>query len=67
MPLASIRCTQKLNATADIDEEDVLDGVTFLLAAVVFLLFIRVYWSLNRAFGTIMIKKGGSSVVGVSD
>ncbi len=42
MPLSSIRGTQKSNATADIDEQDVLDGVTFLLAAVVFLLFIRI-------------------------
>ncbi len=65
MPLSSIGRTQKPNATAPIDQKNILDGMTLLLAAVVFLVFIVIYWSLDESFGTIMIKKAGSSVVSV--
>lgn len=58
MPLPRVGGTQKSNATIVVDEQDVLDGVTFLFSAVVFLLLIRVYWSLDGPFGTIMIKRG---------
>jgi Cu/Ag efflux pump CusA len=44
--------------TVFINQENVLDGMTFLLAAVILVLFIIIYWSLDNTFGPIMIKKG---------
>src|SRR5919202_750401 len=58
VPLARIRLTHKPNITRFISQQNVFDGMTFLLSAVVFLLFIGIYWSLNGAFRPIMIKKG---------
>lgn len=66
MPLTRIGGAQKADATAFINQENVLDRVTFLLATVILALFIRIYGSLDGSFGAIMIKKGGSEAGAVS-
>ncbi len=66
VPLARIRSTQEANHTGVIDQQDILDRVAFLLAAVILHLFIGVYGSLDWTFRAIMIKKGVVSAVGVS-
>ena len=64
VPLSSIRPTQKANHTGVIDEQDVLDCMTFLLATVILCLFIGVYGSLDGTFRAIMIKKGEGAAGG---
>src|SRR5919202_2831084 len=65
MPFSCMRWAQVLDTTRLSKQQDVFYGVAFLLSTGIFLLFIRVYRSLDRAFGAIMIKKGGLSEVSV--
>jgi hypothetical protein len=58
MPFSSNCLTQKPDLTVSIDQHNILDCVTLLLATVIFILFVSIYWTLDGAFGTIMIKKG---------
>ena len=65
MPFSCMRGAQVLNSTGFSNQQDIFYGVAFLLATVIFLLFIRIYRSLDRAFGAIMVKKGGLSEIPV--
>jgi hypothetical protein len=65
MPFSCMRWAQVLDPTCLSNQQDVFYGVAFLLSTIIFLLFIRVYRSLDRAFGAIMVKKGGLSEVSV--
>jgi len=49
---------QKENVTALIDDKQVFQRVTFLLATVIFLLIFWIFWALDRAFGPIVHKRG---------
>src|SRR3712207_490876 len=66
MPFSCMGPTQKADNTYIINQKNVFDGVAFLLATVIFRLFIRIYWSLDGSFGAIMIKKGVLSELGTS-
>ena len=57
MPPPFICRAQKPNITIGRDEEEILDGMLFLLAAVVERLFIWIAWPVYRSFGAIMKKK----------
>jgi hypothetical protein len=46
-----------------INHDDVLDGVIFLLAAVVPFLFFGITWTIYRSFCSVMDKKGGGCSV----
>ncbi len=59
MPFPCMRRAHKLNGTPGINEQNIFDGMTALLSAIIFCLFIGIYRSLDEAFGTIMIKRGG--------
>jgi hypothetical protein len=63
MPFSCMRGAQVLNSTRFSNQQDIFYGVAFLLATVIFLLFIRVYRSLDRTLGAIMVKKGGLSEI----
>ena len=41
------------------DHDEVFERVALLLATLLLLLFLGNFWALNRAFGSIMPKKGG--------
>jgi hypothetical protein len=67
MRSAFIGGTQKANVAGLIDHEEVFERVAFLLAAVILLLILRVFWTLDWSFGPIMKKRGvgaGRSVAG---
>lgn len=66
MPLSRIGSTHEADDTPVVNQENVLDGMTFLLTTVIFGLFISIYGSLDGPFGAIMIKKGGWSTGAVS-
>jgi hypothetical protein len=51
-----MRWAQILNGTCLSNEQDIFDRMTFLLSTVIFLLFVGIYRSLDRTFGTIMVK-----------
>ena len=65
MPFSCMRRAQVLDSTACSNQQDIFYGVAFLLATVIFLLFIRIYRSLDWAFGAIMVKKGVLSEIPV--
>jgi hypothetical protein len=52
------RGTQEADVTGCIDHEEVLDRVALFLATVVFLLIFWIGGAMDRAFGTIMPKRG---------
>ena len=62
--------TQKAHMTGLLDHKEVFERVAFLLAAVILLLLLRVFWTLDWSFGPIMKKRGvragGSVADGVS-
>ncbi len=58
VPFSSMRWAHVLNNTCRPNQYYILYRVTFLLSTVIFFLFIGVYRSLDRTFGTIMVKKG---------
>jgi hypothetical protein len=60
MPFPCMCWAQKLNGTPVINEQNVFHRMTALLAAVIFCLFIGIYWSLDGTFGAIMVKRGDS-------
>lgn len=62
MPFPSIRLAQEPNLAARINQENILDSMALLLSAVILILFVSVYWTLDGAFRTIMIKKGTPSL-----
>jgi hypothetical protein len=61
---AFIRCfaftsmTQEANVTCLIDHDEVFERVTLFLATVILLLLLGIFWALDRAFGSIMPKRG---------
>ena len=57
MPFSRMRWAQVLNGTCRSNQQDIFYRVATLLSTVIFFLFIRVSWSLNRTFGAIMVKK----------
>jgi hypothetical protein len=67
MPFSCMRWAQILNGTCLSNEQDIFDRMTFLLSTVLFLLFVGIYRSLDRTFGTIMVKKGVLAAAGVSE
>ena len=56
------RGTQEADVTGLIDHEEVLDRVALFLATVVFRLSFWIGWAMDRAFGTIMPKRGDGGV-----
>jgi len=58
MPFSGMRWTQVRNGTCCSNQQDVFYRVATLLSTVIFFLFIRIYRSLDRTFGAIMVKKG---------
>ena len=58
VPFSCMRWAQVLNDACRPNQQNILDRVTFLLVTVLVLLFIGVYRSLDRTFGTIMGKRG---------
>jgi hypothetical protein len=58
VPLSGICRTQVANTTLLVNQENILDGMAFLLSAVIFRLLISSYWSLNWTFRSVVIKKG---------
>ena len=52
---------QKPDPSRCIHQQHVLDSMVFLLAAIVDFLFLCIFWSGYRSFGTIVAKKGGAS------
>lgn len=67
MPFSCMRWTHVLNDARCPNQQNILHRVAFLLSAVIFLLFIGVYRSLDWTFGTIMKKKGALSDDAVSE
>lgn len=61
MRFAFIGGTQEPDAPSRIHQQHVLDGMLFLLAAVVDFLLISISRSCYRSFGAIVAKKGGAS------
>ena len=49
---------QKAHVTGLVDHEEVFERVTLLLAAVIFLLFFGIRWTVDRTFSAIMPKRG---------
>ena len=49
---------QEAHVTGLIDHEEVFERVTLLLATVILLLLLGIFWALDRAFGPIMPKRG---------
>jgi hypothetical protein len=49
---------QETHVTGLIDYGEVFERVAFLLATVIFLLFLRVFWTLDGPFSSIMKKRG---------
>jgi hypothetical protein len=66
VPLPRIGCTHKPDHTRLINQEDILNRMAFLLTTIIFVLFIRIYGSLDSTFCPILIKKGASSAAGGS-
>ena len=58
---AFIGRAQKPDPPVRIDQQHIFDGMVFLLATVVDFLFIAVFGSCYRSFGSIVAKKGGAS------
>jgi hypothetical protein len=50
--------TQETNVTGLLDHEEVFDRLALLLAAVVFLLLLRILWAVDWSLSTIMPKRG---------
>jgi hypothetical protein len=50
--------TQEANVTGLIDHEEIFDRVGLLLATIVFLLVLGIFWALDRSLRTIMPKRG---------
>ena len=59
MRFAFISITQEAHVTGLIDDEQVFDRVTLLLAAVVFLLALEIGGAVDRSLSAIMPKRGG--------
>jgi hypothetical protein len=57
--LPCIRGTQEADVTAFINQEEVLERVALLLAAVVFLLVLGIGGTLDRSLSAIMPTRGG--------
>jgi hypothetical protein len=65
--LTFIGGTQKANVTGLVNHEEVFERMAFLLATVILLLILRVFWTLDGSFGPIVKKRGaraGGSVAG---
>src|ERR671933_58384 len=58
MPFPSMRWAQVLNDARLSNQEDIFYRMAFLLATVIFLLFVGIYRSLDRTFGAVVVKKG---------
>jgi hypothetical protein len=52
---------QETHVTGLIDHEEVFQRVAFLLAAVIFVLLLRVFWTLDGPFSPIMKKRAGGA------
>ncbi len=63
VPLPSIGCTHKPDETCFVNQQNIFDRVAFFLTTIIFVLLIRIYWSLDATFCPIMIKKGPWSVL----
>jgi hypothetical protein len=65
MHLAFIRGTQEAHVTALMNHEQVFDRVALLLATIMVLLFLWIFWAVDWSFSTIMPKRGevGTSLV----
>jgi hypothetical protein len=61
MRFTCIGRTQEPDASSRIYQQHILDGMVFLFATVVDFLFIAVFRSCYRSFGSILAKKGGAS------
>src|SRR5215831_14890109 len=59
--------TQKTHVTSLLDHEEVFERVAFLLATVIFLLLLRVFRTLDGAFGPIMKKREEGAEASVGD
>jgi hypothetical protein len=59
MFLAFHGVTQEADVTGLIDDQQVFDRVTLLLAAVVVLLVLWIEWAMDRSLSAIMPKRGG--------
>jgi hypothetical protein len=57
--------TQEANVTRLIDHDEFFKRVTLLLATVIFLLLLGIFGALNRAFGSIMPKRGAGAGLSV--
>jgi hypothetical protein len=55
-PFTSV--AQEAHVTGLIDHEEVFERMTLLLATVIFLPFLGIFWTLDRAFSPIMPKRG---------
>ena len=64
---AFIGVAQEADVTDLIDHEEVFERVTFLLAAIIFLLLFGIGWAVDRTFGTIMPKRGVVECLSVSN
>src|SRR5436305_10790559 len=55
---ALMRLTEKLDAELPIDQDYVLHGMAFFLAAIIAFLLIRIFGALDTSLGSIMAKRG---------